>query len=222
MRPKRIAPYFAAFTEHASAMRILVDTDAFCKLAIGGVLSEAIRLLAGDLSECERLAALPYMLKRGGLREIYGAERCDALIPLVNEMPTAKLSNETWLQPLVPVPEIDPGEALLFARAAETDYLLLTNDKRALRALKDVTGITARLTGRIVVLESVFLALCDHLGPEEVRCRTRALGQLDTVVRICFSDANSDPEVCLRSYFGRLTDQVRPLVLWSPSAGALP
>lgn len=203
-------------------MRLLVDTDAFCKLAIGNVLREAIGLLGGDLSECERLAALPYMLKRGRLREIYGPDRCDALIHFVREMPTAKLSSETWLQPLVTVPDIDPGEALLFARAAETDHLLLTNDKRALRALKEVAGVTARLEGRIVVLESVLLALCDHLGSEEVRRRTRALSQLDAVVGICFSDDNSDPEVCLRSYFDNLTDEVSPLLLWSARAGTMP
>lgn len=202
-------------------MRILIDTDAFCKLATGGLLTESMRLLKTDLSECERLAALPYMLERGTLRAMYGAARCDELIPIARKMPLVKLSNAAWLHLITPVPDIDPGEAQLFAKAAETDYLLLTSDKRALRALKNITGIAKLLAGRIVVLESILLELCDRLGMQEVRRRTEVLGEIDTVVRICFADPISDPIICLMSYFQSLANEVRPLALWSPSLAEL-
>ncbi len=70
-------------------MRLLVDTDAFCKLAVGGVLHDAIALLGADLSECGRLPALPHMLRRGGLRKKFGPKACDALLPVANEVPVA-------------------------------------------------------------------------------------------------------------------------------------
>ena len=214
-------PYLAAFTVYTSAMRILIDTDAFCKLATGGLLTESMRLLKTDISECERLAALPYMLERGTLREVYGAARCDELIPIARKMPLVKLSDAAWLHLLTPVADIDPGEAHLFAKAAETDYLLLTGDKRALRALKNITGIGELLEGRIVVLETILLELCDRLGMDEVRRRTEVLGEIDTVVRICFAGSVSDPVTCLRSYFQNLANEVSPLALWSPSSATL-
>ena len=45
-------------------MRLLIDSDAFCKLAASGLLSDAAALFNG---ECGRLPALPHMLRRGQL-----------------------------------------------------------------------------------------------------------------------------------------------------------
>ena len=38
-------------------MRILIDTDAFCKLATGRVLNDSLGLLGADLTECGRVAS---------------------------------------------------------------------------------------------------------------------------------------------------------------------
>jgi len=48
-------------------MRLLVDSDAFCKLAASDLLSDAAMLFDAELPDCGRLPALPYMLRRGGL-----------------------------------------------------------------------------------------------------------------------------------------------------------
>jgi hypothetical protein len=50
-------------------MRVLLDTDAFCKLAVAEVLHDTLGLLGAEPGDCGRLAALPYMLQRGGLRK---------------------------------------------------------------------------------------------------------------------------------------------------------
>ncbi len=197
-------------------MRLLIDTDAFCKLAIGGVLNDAVRLLGADLGTCGRLPALPYMLRRGGLRARYGPQACDALMPIVDTMPIVELSSSLYLDQLAAIPEIDPGEAQLFAKMEEADFHLITGDKRALRALKNVAGLIDVLAGRIVVLESMLLALCADLGLEEVRRRTHVLRGLDNMTRICFSECNNDPIGCLTSFFYRLVEEVQPLALWYP------
>ena len=202
-------------------MRVLVDTDVFCKLALGGVLHDAIALLGADLSECGRLPALPYMLRRGRLRKVYGPEACDALLPVANEMPIAIQPGDTWLDRLTPFDAIDPGEAQIFAAAAEAGLIVVSGDKRALRVLKEIAGFPDALTGRIVVLEAILLALCDHLGSEEVRQRIHALVALDTMVQVSFSIGNPDPRDALQSYYTSLAAELAPLVLWGPRPGGI-
>ena len=197
-------------------MQLLIDTDAFCKLAIGGVINDSVRLLDADLATCGRLPALPYMLRRGRLRARYGPELCDALIPLVDTMPIVEVSSRLYLDQLAAIPEIDPGEAQLFAKMAGTELHLITGDKRSVRALKSVSDLTHVLAGRIIVLESILLALCEDLGLKEIQERTNELRHLDNVVQVCFSEPNDDPEGCLASYFSQLVKEVQPLHLWQP------
>lgn len=200
-------------------MRLLVDTDAFCKLAVAGMLRDAVGLLGAGLVECGRLPALPYMLRKGRLRKTFGRETCDRLINLANKMPLVVDPSDAWLDKLTPVQAIDPGEAQIFASAAETGLIVLSGDKRALRALKDVEGFSEALAERIVVLEAILLALCDHLGLGEVRRRINHLIASDKVVQICFATVNPDPGAALMSYYNSLADELAPLILWDPRAG---
>jgi hypothetical protein len=197
-------------------MRLLVDTDAFCKLAIGGVLDDAIEQLGVEPGECGRLPALPYMLQRGRLRKRLGDDTSDALIPVAENMPKAGEAGEAWLDRVAHVATIDPGEAQLFAAAAEAELIVVSGDKRALRALKDVEGFPEALSGRIVVLEAILLALCDRLGVEGVRERVQPLAAFDKTVKICFSAGNRDPTAGLLSYYENLANELSPLVLWDP------
>ena len=48
--------------------RLLVDTDAYCKLGVAELLVDAVAVLGVAVDECGRLAALPFMLRRGRLR----------------------------------------------------------------------------------------------------------------------------------------------------------
>ncbi len=200
-------------------MRLLVDTDIFCKLAAGGVLREAVARLGADLSECGRLSALPHMLRKGKLTKTYDPKTCRELISLANEMQVVMASGNTWLDKLTPVRDIDPGEALIFAAAAEMRLLVMSGDKRALRALKDVDGIPDALAWRIVALEPILIALCDSLGSDELRRRFRTSTMSDKVVRVCFSDENPDPRAALISYYESLAVDLAPLQLWDPWQG---
>ena len=197
-------------------MTLLVDSDAFCKLGIAALLNEAAGVFGMRISKCGRLPALPHMLRRGSLARRYGANACGPLIALADKMPVARQPSVTALEPLVSCDAIDPGEARLFAAAAEFDCMVVSGDKRAVRALKNVESAHAALAGRIVVLEAILLRLCEQLHFEYVRQLVAPLVSHDTTVAICFSSGGPDPREGLRSYYDSLAAEVRPLPLWNP------
>jgi len=201
-------------------MRLLVDTDIFCKLSIGGFFDEAVLALGVDQSECGRLPALPHMLRRGRLRRQLGDAVSDALIPLANGVPSTPAPSAEWLDKVAGIPEIDPGEAQLFALAAQGGLMVASADKRSLRALKELPVVRNALAGRIVVLEAVLVRLCDLHGVTTIRTRIEPLCEADKVVRICFSSGSSDPVGSLMSYYASLALELAPLELWNPRSEA--
>ena len=112
--------------------------------------------------------------------------------------------DDAWLDMLIQVQSIDIGEAQLFAAGAERGLIVITGDKRALRALKDVPNFPDALSGRIVVMETILIALCDKFGSEEVRLCVNVLAKSDKMVQICFSSGVSDPLDGLLSYYNDL------------------
>ena len=174
-------------------MNLLVDTDAFSKLGVAGLLEDAAGVFGAHLSDCGRLPALPYMLRKGNLVNRYGRNACNALLSHAEAMPVHPTPSAAALDLLTLKETIDPGEAQLFAAAAEFGFTTITGDKRAIRALKHVTEIHAQLGGRIVTLEVVLLKLCEKLGLEDLRQRIRPLTAHDKTVGVCFSPGSSDP-----------------------------
>ncbi len=203
-------------------MKLLFDTDVFCKLHVAGLLSETVGLFAAGLGDCGRLAALPHMLRRGKLRNRLGGDACDALIPVAEAVPVIPQPSDTWLDELIPLEGIDVGEAQIFAAAAETGLLVISGDRRALRALKDIERFASALIGRIVVLEAVLIALCDRLGADAVRAHVSTLAAADRMVHVCFSGGNPNPREALISYYETLATELAPLVLWDPREGGTP
>ncbi len=197
-------------------MSLLIDTDAFCILATGQLLDDAVSLFGADLSGCARLPALSHMLRRGRLRKKYGDHISDQLIPIADSIPVIDQPEAQWLDRLTPVQNIDPGEAQLFSLAAEKRLAVITGDKRALRALKDVPGFADALAGRIVVLEAMLIALCARLGTTVVSARVQPLVTHDSMIRVSFSSSNPDPREALLSYYQNLVTELDPLVLWHP------
>lgn len=197
-------------------MQLLIDTDAFCKLAVGGVLEEAVGFFGLKLADCGRLPALPHMLRRGKLRKMLGERASDALSLRAEEVPVMAQPTDNWLAALTAVDAIDPGEAQLFALAAEAGLIVFSGDKRALRAIKNVPDIMEHLSGKVVVLEAVLIALCDEMGPDVVRERIGPLAAIDTAVRVCFSSGNPRPQDALLSYYRHLQGEIAPVSLWAP------
>ena len=202
--------------------QLLIDTDVFCKLTVSGILPETIGLFNVGTSECARLAALRYMLQRGRLRRLYGDQASDEMIPIAEQIPIVTQPSITWLDKLARNKAIDVGEAQLFASAAETGILVITGDKRALRALKSIADFPPALSSRIIIFEALLIALCDKYGPDVIRRKIQPLITSDNMVKSCFSPGNNDPLNCLLSYFRNLEAELDPLVLWNPRLGANP
>lgn len=204
--------------ETRSRMRPLLDTDIFCKLGAAGLLSDAAALFGAAIHDCERLPALPQMLRRGRLRKRLGDAVCDPLLALADQLPIISSADDVWLERLARVAEIDPGEAQLFAAAAGGTAVVLSGDKRALRAVSALPDLASVLSGRVVVLEALLIGLSRTVGMESLRERLRPVLDMDQAIRACFS--SKDPVTGLRSYFHSLAREVAPLVLWAPEAGA--
>src|SRR5689334_22220285 len=102
-------------------MKLLVDTDAFCKLGVTALLLDLVQAVGVDLQDCSRLPALPHMLRRGSIRRRYGDVACEALLPLAESIPVIPQPSNVWLEQLVNIETVDPGEAQLLAVAAEYD-----------------------------------------------------------------------------------------------------
>jgi hypothetical protein len=200
-------------------MKLLIDTDVFCKLGMTDLLAESAELFGANLEECARLPALPYMLRKGTLRRHYGDDVCDRLLLLADLIPAVGAASSEWLDKLVAVESIDAGEAQLISVAAEHRILLMSSDKRALRALSAVADIRDPLAGRVCVFEAVLLALVERYGVDEIRKRVAALSGKDKMVRMCFSSGGSDPREGLFSYLRSIADDVSPLILWTPQGG---
>jgi hypothetical protein len=198
-------------------MTLLIDTDAFCKLGLADLLTESASLLGLKLENCARLPALPYMLQRGSLFKRLGEEACQKLLPIARSIPSVPQPGNTWLEKLTPIDNIDPGEAQLFASGADFGFMVLSDDKRAMRELKKVEGMPEALKGKIVVLEGILLALCTSLGTSEIRRRVSPIISLDTMLSVCLSSGNNNPMECLQSYYRNLRTELAPLVLWDPN-----
>ena len=203
-------------------MRLLIDSDIFCKLGVSDLLQPAIEAIGAELSDCARLAALPYMLRRGSFRERIGATCCATLVPLAESFREVPAASPEWLDRLALVPNIDPGEAQLLAVAAEHKLVVMTGDKRALEAVKGISGFSTALESRVVVLEALVLALCQSQGDEDIRKKLRPMMTVDTMIRTCFSAGNPTPQSALQSYFDDAVRGLAPLVLWDPNTGVPP
>lgn len=199
--------------------RLLFDTDVFCKLGVSGLLDDSLAALGFARSDCARLAALPHMLRRGRLVRMYGATSCEALVAIAESIPVVPSADQNWLDDLANIETIDAGEAQLYAVAAARPSLVLSGDKRALLTLRALERYWLALRGRIITFEAILLVLSRRLGVETLRQRLELVSQIDKMVGACFSRTNPDPMVGLRSYYGSLTREVAPLVLWGPEDG---
>ena len=195
------------------SQRLLVDTDAYCKLGVAGLLTDAMAALGVQPQECGRLPALPYMLMRGRLRREFGDYACDALARMADGIPVAIPPSDVWLAPLTTAFSIDPGEGQLLAASAEHGLLLLTGDKRGLEGVKDIPGYAEALDRRVVALEAVLIELCVTRGVDEIRERIRPLTEVDAVAKVCFSESNPTPLAGLLSYYLNLVNDLHPLNL---------
>jgi hypothetical protein len=89
---------------------------------------------------------------------------------------------------------LDEGEAgLLTATNGVESFVLITGDKRCLKALANGVGIATiqqRLRGRVICLEQVILVLIQLLGFEVVKARVVPMRDCDKSLKACFGSGD--------------------------------
>jgi hypothetical protein len=172
---------------------ILIDNDALLKLARYGLLDEALALFECTAPDVRVLAAAKYRLlpAKNRLRfckDEESAARLEAFLKSSNSL-DAGLANPDLLDVLNAVPNIDAGEALLFAVGANNrDTLVITSDKRSLATLcshDSVADVSKALAGRVVSMEVLFSMLTEYQFTL-IQERVRDKPDVDMTLKIVF------------------------------------
>jgi hypothetical protein len=188
------------------AERLLyVDTDLFILLAAAGLLDRAARLLGFEMADVRRLDPLSHQLKRsGGLSRKYdensrraALEACDRVAAI-----TERPDDDRLLDRLASIDDIDDGEALMLALAAENGAsYLASGDKRAMIALVtrvEVRDVRDRVAGRIVCLEALVKLLVNADGVTPIATAFAPVCPSNRTLSIFFAaGAATTPENCL-------------------------
>lgn len=199
--------------------QLLIDSDAFCKLAAANLLDEALALLGVTKARCARLPALPPMLRRGRLRNTLGDDIANRLHPIAESIAPIDEPSAEWLDGLSENSAIDVGEAQIYALAAERGLRVLTGDKRAVVEVSKLPKFRPKLDRRVVTLEAVLLGLTDTMSKADLRARGSTLAQHDKMARAVFGSAGSPLDQGLASYLGDLERTTDPMRLWRPGDG---
>ncbi len=146
-----------------------LDSDIFVLLSGASLMRELVAAAGFGLSSARRLQPLPHMLGKKKMLKKYPAGVREKTIAWCSQVESVTARPKgPFLAQLGLVRGIDPGEAELFAVAAETPgSLIATGDKRACRALKAAEGLEgakAALQGKIICLETALELLLERRG----------------------------------------------------------
>lgn len=206
---------------------ILIDNDVLLKLARYALLDEAIALFECTPTDVRVLATAKYRLlpAKNRLRfckDEESAARLEAFLKTSNPLDPGLADPDLW-DVLNAVPNIDSGEALLFAVGANNrDTLVITGDKRSLAALcshDSVIHVSNALAGRVVSMEVLFSILVEHQFAHVQEC-VRSKPNVDKALSIAFgvttpADLNSVREG-LNSYIRHLRNVTGALLHPTP------
>ncbi|MBI5545493.1 MAG: hypothetical protein HY901_16530 [Deltaproteobacteria bacterium] len=147
-------------------MKLFLDNDAALKLAALDLLDEALEVLGATREEVFILASAPFAILKGKKRPPEPvASRLDTFFGQVGR---AGGPNADDLKALQSTPGIDAGEAILFSlTAAEPGSILLTGDKRSLRALAGAEAhevLRRSIAGRVICFEQILNRIVRHQG----------------------------------------------------------
>lgn len=224
------------------ANSVLMDNDVVLKTCCYGVVDEVLDCLIGRTRTVHVLGAIQYVLsnaiakKKNILDKKTAAERLAKILGMVEhlepdedelllavEFETAAQSRDL---------ELDAGESQLLAvliRRSAT--LLLTGDKRAIKAIEPVVDASGHIQfteQRVACLEQVVLALVNRHGAELVHQRVCMEAAVDKTLSICFActSGRCNPESILEglsSYINSLRcDAPRTLVASNDLSSVIP
>lgn len=180
---------------------VLMDNDVILKTSCYGLVDEVTALLGAAGRTIHALGVARYVLgraitKRKNIADREGAAarlagllgRAQPVEPSAEEVALAA-EFEAVAQSLEV--ELDGGESQLLAvLIMRSAAILLTGDKRAIRAIEPVVKESEhreRVAGRVVCLEQLAAALVGRHGAEVIRGRVCGEAAVDVSLAICFS-----------------------------------
>lgn len=201
-------------------MIYLSDNDIVEKLAICDLLDDALNAFDATRADVLVLPTLknrigigtprPKVVKRLG--EVVTARLMDFLAT-IQEIDEYSVEEHEMLEGLDDSVEIDAGEIILLSATANlSDYLLMTGDKRCLRAVAthpECDQIARRIQGHVVCFEQIICRVIARAGFKAVRAKVvPVLQNCDTALRAAFGSGLSATEPntieCLRTYIDEI------------------
>jgi hypothetical protein len=167
------------------------------KLSALDLVQETLQLLQLSEQDVYLLPSATHYLRKAGKRLIYrygkeGVERAQKLAQQAKFVGFHLEKSE--LELLSSIPDIDTGEALLYASTyALQEFWLLTGDKRSLTALAaspNCQPIAARLSGKVICLEQVVIHSLSSYPFEILRSKIVPARECDTAVKVAFGSGN--------------------------------
>ena len=194
-----------------SVVRLLVDNDVLLKAAHWDLLSLVPRTVEGTWGDTAVLPQFPPRVKRADPKLFKQPDVAARLYECVRQCAPFPEPEPTVLSALQSVPAIDAGEQLLLgALAATPGALLLTGDKRALRALAqpEVATQVSSCHGRVVCLDQWFLFAVDEIATAQLVAHFRLCIEADKVVLAIVGRTGDRTEAHLREGFGSYTAEI--------------
>lgn len=205
---------------------LLIDSDAFILLAGAGLLTRAIELLGFQVRNSRRLGALEPMLRKPSrsLKRHPAEALSRALEACKVVSPLERAPDDATKAMLGEHPNVDDGEALIFAVVAtHTHCLMASNDKTAMRAVATDPGLRklrSKVAGRVICLEALVRLLLQHDGPKAIAQAFGGHGASDRrLAAILSCVAGGRPQDCLPaadSFLARLEEEFGAGFLWRP------
>lgn len=180
---------------------VLMDNDVVMKSCCYGLVDEVLLCVSKSTWSVHVLGVVRYVLQRAITKrkniidKAGAAERLGHLLDRVEliEPDDAELSLAAEFEAAAQTlgVELDGGESQLLAvLIRRSAALLLTGDKRAIRAIEPVvqaSGYLQHVERRVACLEQVILAMIGRHGAEAVRRRVCGEAEVDKSLAVCFS-----------------------------------
>jgi hypothetical protein len=173
-----------------------LDNDVIIKLTTCGLLSEALECLEIDRSNVRVLSSARFVFKRPKMQKIHSKEVLASAIEFVESCTIipSQDSNEYRLLEQQVKNDIDVGEAILIAATAqEAAFLIVTGDKRCLKALaaaEELNLIQKRLQGHVICLEQIICKLIDERGFDWVLVKVLPALDCDKALKTAFGSGS--------------------------------
>lgn len=196
----------------ASGRRLLIDVDALVKLAHWGLLGELEGTTGVPPERQATVESIRFRAARRDRKLFRDPAVADDLAAALGHFGAPWSPDTDVLVRLQGVAGLDAGEVTLIAMLCnDPRALLVTGDKRALRALTapGLEHVVERIAGRIICLEQVLLSTLDRMDAGALAAAIEPHRQLDTAVRCAVPLASHAVEFEVRTGLGSYIKDLR-------------